>query len=84
MTAPDETFEDLSAAELAAAREVLRKKMLEVDGRIRGCSSYVQRMLSCSYNHVSRVMAALEAEGFISAPDAYGARKLLQGTGGAP
>jgi DNA segregation ATPase FtsK/SpoIIIE-like protein len=56
---------------------------LEKDGNdrrpmMRGCTSKLQRELQCGYNVASAIMDALEREGFISAPDAHGNRRLVR------
>lgn len=56
---------------LEAARTLLREKK-----ELTGCTSYIQRKLSLTYNAGRKIMEALEAEGFISAADETGRRAL--------
>ena len=53
-------FTDTS--ELEQARQIFRDKKAAPDGRLSGCTSYLQRHLECSYNHGSAIMLELERE----------------------
>lgn len=43
-----------------------------------GCTSYVQRKLSCGYNHAAAIMQRMEERGLITPADDKGARRLIQ------
>lgn len=45
---------------------------------MRGCTSQLQCKLQCGYNPASAIIDALEREGFISAPDSHGNRRLMR------
>jgi hypothetical protein len=48
------------------------------DGRqLTGCTSYIQRKMSCSYRHADEIIRWLEEKGALTAMDAKGARQLM-------
>lgn len=65
------------AEEHEAAKQVFRDKPKDPDGRMGGCTSYLQRKLQCGYNHAANIMLRLEHQKFISEVDGDGKRRLL-------
>jgi DNA segregation ATPase FtsK/SpoIIIE-like protein len=63
------------AAQVESAKFFLRAK-----GELSGCTSYIQRKLECGYNRAAQILDALEKEGFITAPDERGQRRLVGGS----
>jgi len=58
-------------AQLIIARELVREKP---------STSYIQRKMGLGYNHATRIMERLEAEGLVSAPASNGMRSIQQKT----
>jgi DNA segregation ATPase FtsK/SpoIIIE-like protein len=64
---------DLSDVEIAAAEKHLRDR-LRHNGKLTGCTSYVQRRMGIGYNHAARILDYLVACHFITEPDSNGER----------
>lgn len=46
------------------------------DGKLTGCTSYIQRKMQCGYSHAAAIMELMEEKGGITAADDRGARQL--------
>lgn len=68
------TDKTIQAADLERARTALRER-LRTNGRLTGCTSYIQRKLKIGYGYAADLLADLEAEGFITAVDANQERR---------
>lgn len=59
------------------SKKIFLEKKPDRDGRLSGCTSYLQRHLNCSYNYANLVLTCLQQEEFITAPDRDGYRRLV-------
>lgn len=69
-----EAGSDLCEPEIVAAKKHLRNR-LSSNGRLSGCTSYIQRKMQVGYAHAARLLDYLVAERFITEPDGAGVRK---------
>lgn len=67
--------DDLSDAEIAAAKKLLKDHALP-DGHLTGCTSYLQRKMQIPYSHARRIVELLEVEQFVTPCRANGTRAL--------
>lgn len=59
------------------AHNILAEKLsYSRDGKLTGCTSYIQRKLQCGYNHAATIMELMEEKGGITAADNKDAREL--------
>ena len=66
-------------AEIEFEAEVTKAKMhlsnlKRSEGKLTGCTSYMQQMMQIGYNPAARIMETLEARHFISEPNDAGER----------
>lgn len=64
-------------SEREEARQIFLDRPKDADGRMGGCTSYLQRNLRCGYNHAANILLHLEETGFISEVDNEGKRHIL-------
>ena len=69
---------------LEEAKKFLRDKARQQGDHMRGCTSYVSRMLSCGYNRAARILEELVEQQFITDADERGERRLLPMTSPDP
>lgn len=59
---------------------LMEKRQHSSDDNLTGCVSYIQRRLQCGYNRAATLVELMEQEGWVTAIDGRGARRLVRPT----